>query len=286
MAVSVAAAIIELVIQLARNRTFKVRVYRTYNTDPCLCAISACNQRTIKSSAVTDPQGYAPVSLCQGEGDKRITALSHAFNAALFGDYQQQQKRASMSTGLVWARICRDVVLDSLVTVGPLGAVSSHWSQHCRNSICEQIPLITDENYAKMIVNETLTPKEKERVWFLIIWKGELSHRGQTLRFYKASHIRLTDEILHQFLKEKAWSIKEPWKSIYGSGGEREYILDYLAQFLSKVYGALIHVPKWLMSTAKPVPKPVSAPAPPEHAVTPSVTNTSQKGRTKRKGKK
>jgi hypothetical protein len=41
------------------------------------------------------------------------------------------------------------------------------------------------------------------------------------LRFYKAGQIRLTDEILHQFLKEKAWSMKEPWKSVYGPGGER-----------------------------------------------------------------
>lgn len=260
--------------------------------------------------------------------------------------------------------------LDSLVTVGPLGAVSSLIGLNLTGAPSvtwdERIPLITDENYAEMIVNETLTAEEeKERVWFLIVTvtagqpegiskfvddvfdatynytleKGDLPHvrfgridylnvtsittkwavwsapylvvlkdRGQTLRFYKAGQIRLTDEILHQFLKEKAWGIKEPWKSIYGPGGEREYILDYLAQFLSKVYGALVRVPKWLMytmsggiatffinflhkpsppqSAAKPAPKPVSAPAAPEHAASSSATNTPQKGSTKKKGKK
>ncbi|KAG1833271.1 hypothetical protein F4604DRAFT_881571 [Suillus subluteus] len=260
--------------------------------------------------------------------------------------------------------------LDSLVTVGPLAAVSSLIGLNLTGGPSvtwdARIPIITDENYAEIIVNEALTAEEEEeRVWFLIITvtagqpegvskfvddvfdatynytleKGELPHvrfgridylnvtsittkwavwsapylvvlkdRGQTLRFYKAGQIRLTDEILHQFLKEKAWSIKEPWKSIYGPGGEREYILDYLAQFLSKVYGALVRVPKWLMytmsgglatffinflhkpsppqSAAKPAPKPVSAPAAPEHAVVPSATNTPQKGSTKRKGKK
>lgn len=264
--------------------------------------------------------------------------------------------------------------LDSLVTVGPLGAVSSLIGLNLTGAPSvtwdERIPLITDENYAEMIVNETLTAEEeKERVWFLIITvtagqpegvskfvdhvfdatynytleKGELSHvrfgridylnvtsittkwavwsapylvvlkdRGQTLRFYKAGQIRLTDEILHQFLKEKAWSMKEPWKSIYGPGGEREYILDYLAQFLSMVYGTLVRVPKWLMymmsgglatffinflhkpsrpqsavkPAVKPAPKPVSAPAAPEDAVTSSAINTPQKGSAKRKGKK
>lgn len=260
--------------------------------------------------------------------------------------------------------------LDNLVTVGPLGALSSLIGLNITGTPSatwdERIPLITDENYAEMIVNETLTPEEeKERVWFLIITvtagqpegvskfvdqvfdatynytleKGELPHvrfgridylnvtsittkwsvwsapylvvlkdRGQTLRFYKAGQIRLTDEILHQFLKEEGWSIKEPWKSIYGPGGEREYILDYLAQFLSIIYGALVRVPKWLMymmsggfatffinflhkpsppqSAAKPAPKPVSAPAAPEHAVSSGATDTPQKGSTKRRGKK
>lgn len=64
--------------------------------------------------------------------------------------------------------------LDNLVTVGPLGALSSLIGLNITGTPSatwdERIPLITDENYAEMIVNETLTPEEeKERVWFLIM---------------------------------------------------------------------------------------------------------------------
>jgi hypothetical protein len=48
-----------------------------------------------------------------------------------------------------------------------------------------------------------------------------LSDRGQTLRFFRASQIRLTDELLHDFLKEKRYLIQQPWSSIYGPGGSR-----------------------------------------------------------------
>ena len=35
----------------------------------------------------------------------------------------------------------------------------------------ERIPLITDENYGELIVNETLTAQEeRERIWFLIVY--------------------------------------------------------------------------------------------------------------------
>lgn len=265
--------------------------------------------------------------------------------------------------------------LDSLVTLGPLSAVSSLIGLNITGAPDltwdERIPLITDENYAELIVNEALTPEEeKERVWFLIITvtagqpegvskfvdsvfdatynytleQGELPHvrfgridylnvtsittkwavwsapylvvlkdRGQTLRFYKAGQIRLTDEILHQFLKEEGWSMKEPWESVYGPGGEREYILDYLAQILTKIYGALVRVPKWIMytmsgglatffinflhkptppkSVSKPVVKPATAPAsasatPKPAAASSSATNTPKKGSSKKKGKK
>ncbi|KIJ69817.1 hypothetical protein HYDPIDRAFT_104448 [Hydnomerulius pinastri MD-312] len=74
-----------------------------------------------------------------------------------------------------------------------------------------------------------------------------LNDRGQTLRFYKAGQIRLSDELLYQFLKEEAWRHKAPWKSAYSPGGDREFVLDYLALVMSAVYGWLVRVPKWLM---------------------------------------
>ncbi|KAH0840221.1 hypothetical protein J3R83DRAFT_1225 [Lanmaoa asiatica] len=199
--------------------------------------------------------------------------------------------------------------LDNLVTGGPLSALSSVIGLNLTGTPPvvwdERIPLITDSNYADLIMNEKLTPEEEEeRVWFIIITatagqpegvskfvdesfdaaynytleKGDLVHvrfgrvdyldvtkittkwavwspptlvvlkdRGKTLRFYRAGQIRLTDEVLYQFLKEEGWRHKEPWASVYGPGGDREWVLDYFALVLATVYSYLVRVPRWLM---------------------------------------
>ncbi|KAH7926805.1 hypothetical protein BV22DRAFT_1032552 [Leucogyrophana mollusca] len=262
--------------------------------------------------------------------------------------------------------------LDTLVTSGPVGALSSlvglNLSGASNINWDDRIPLITDDNYGELIVNETLTPEEEqERLWFLIITvtagqpegvskfvdnvfdatynytlaKGDLPHvrfgridylnvtsittkwavwsapylvvlkdRGQTLRFYKAGQIRLTDEVLYQFLKEDAWKSRDPWKSAWAPGGEREFVLDYLALVLSKVYGVLIVVPKWVMYVLsggvasvvinflhKPSPAHASVAKPAKAAPTPVPENvppptpskgqgSNQRGSSKRKGRR
>ena len=65
--------------------------------------------------------------------------------------------------------------MDSLVTVGPVAAISSLIGLNITGAPPvdwdDRIPLITDENYAEIIVNETMTPEEeRERVWFLIMY--------------------------------------------------------------------------------------------------------------------
>ncbi|KAF8559463.1 hypothetical protein OG21DRAFT_1389067, partial [Imleria badia] len=199
--------------------------------------------------------------------------------------------------------------LDNLLTGGPLAALSSAIGLNFTGTPPvvwdERIPLITDSNYADLIMNETMTPEEEaERVWFIIITttagqpegiskfvdesfdaaynytldKGDLEHvrfgridyldvtvittkwavwspptlvvlkgRGKTLRFYRAGQIRLSPEVLYQFLKEEAWRHKEPWVSAYGPGGDREWVLDYFALALATAYSYLIRIPKWLM---------------------------------------
>ena len=64
--------------------------------------------------------------------------------------------------------------LDNLVTGGPLSALSSAIGLNLTGTPPvewdERIPLITDSNYADLIVNEQMTPgEEEERVWFLIM---------------------------------------------------------------------------------------------------------------------
>ncbi|KAF9226827.1 hypothetical protein BS17DRAFT_878652 [Gyrodon lividus] len=199
--------------------------------------------------------------------------------------------------------------LDNLVTGGPVSALTSLINFNISGTADAvwdaRIPLITDSNYADMVVNEKMTLEEEEkRVWFIVITvtagqpdgvskfvdntfdaaynytleKGDLEHvrfgridyldvttittkwavwtaptlvvlkdRGKKLRFYKAGQIRLTDELLYQFLKDEAWRHKESWTSAYGPDGDREWVLDYFALVLSAVYSWIVHVPKWLL---------------------------------------
>ncbi|KAH7887404.1 hypothetical protein F5I97DRAFT_824947 [Phlebopus sp. FC_14] len=269
--------------------------------------------------------------------------------------------------------------LDSLVTAGPVTAITSLIGFNVSGApdiVWDgRIPLITDTNYADMIVNEEMTPEEEEkRVWFILITvtagqpegvskfvdnvfdatynytldKGDLDNvrfgridyldvtkittkwavwsaptlvvlkdRGQTLRFYKAGQIRLTEEFLYTFLKEEAWEMKAPWKSAYGPGGEREFVLEYFAIVLATSYGWIVRLPKWLLyvlsggvatllinllhkptaveqgAKAKVTPKTASVPAAPTPAqvqpkseAKPASTKGQKGGANKRKGRK
>lgn len=64
--------------------------------------------------------------------------------------------------------------LDNLMTGGPLSALSSAFGLNITGTPHvawdEQIPLITDANYADIITNEKMTAEEEEkRVWFIIM---------------------------------------------------------------------------------------------------------------------
>lgn len=48
-----------------------------------------------------------------------------------------------------------------------------------------------------------------------------VTDRGRSLRFYKASQIRLNDEIVREFLKEEGWKSIQPWNTAYSPGGDR-----------------------------------------------------------------
>jgi hypothetical protein len=139
-----------------------------------------------------------------------------------------------------------------------------------------------------------------------------LKDRGKTLRFYRGGQLRLSDEMLYQFLKDETWKHKEPWRSAYSPGGDREWVLDYLALVMSTIYGYIVRVPKWLMylisggaatfiinlmhkpsAKAAPSSKPEAAPEPValeaaalKEEVKATATGSPKKGANKRKGKK
>ncbi|KAK0230271.1 hypothetical protein IW262DRAFT_1337335 [Armillaria fumosa] len=168
-----------------------------------------------------------------------------------------------------------------------------------------RIPLITDDNYEEIIVNEELTEEEEEeRIWALLIsasasrqdgiskfvdeafddaynqtlfaedlpnvrwgridyfnvtyittkwgvWQAPfivvLTDRGQSLRFYRAQNIRLRDGAFRDFLKAEAWKNTPPWKTAYAPGGEREYILDFFATWMSKIYNVTVRLPRFVL---------------------------------------
>jgi len=168
----------------------------------------------------------------------------------------------------------------------------------------ERIPLITDNNYNDLVVNEVLTEQEeKDRVWMIVISvtsaradgvskfldgvfdtafnesliAGDLPHvkwgridylnvtaittkwviwqapylvvlkdRGKTLRFYRPHHLRLREDALREFLKADGWQVTPPWSSPYAPGGPREYILDFFAIWLTKIYNVTMLVPRWM----------------------------------------
>ncbi|KAI0751081.1 hypothetical protein C8Q80DRAFT_1155439 [Daedaleopsis nitida] len=169
----------------------------------------------------------------------------------------------------------------------------------------ERIPLITDDNWEEMVVNEPLTEQqEKDRVWIAVIsvtaaqnnavskvvdqafddaynqtviagdlpnvrwaridymnvtylttkwnvWTGPwimvITDRGQSLRFYKASGIRLTPELIRELLTEEIWRNSQPWQSAFAPGGKREFVMHYFAFGMMRFYNVVNRVPRFLL---------------------------------------
>jgi len=82
------------------------------------------------------------------------------------------------------------------------------------------------------------------------VWQGPrimvITDRGRTLRFFQPNLIR-DAETIREWLKDEQWKQHEPWNTPYAPGGDREWIMDYLAFILSKYYAVVSRVPKWLL---------------------------------------
>ncbi|KAJ7682215.1 hypothetical protein DFH06DRAFT_1075829 [Mycena polygramma] len=168
-----------------------------------------------------------------------------------------------------------------------------------------RIPLITDNNYADLVVNETLTEEEEEkRVWVIVVsstssrqegiskfidqafdesfnetviaddlphvrwaridylnvtyvttkwslWTAPsiviLKDRGQTLRFYRPNQLRVAHGALREFVKREAYIATPPWSGAFAPGGSREFILEYFAIYMTKMYLLIVRVPRWIL---------------------------------------
>lgn len=87
---------------------------------------------------------------------------------------QSQAAPQSTETGRHGITPPKPSFLDNLVTGGPISAFATVIGFNFTGTPPvlwdERIPLITDSNYADLIVNEKMTPEEEEeRVWFIIM---------------------------------------------------------------------------------------------------------------------
>jgi len=83
------------------------------------------------------------------------------------------------------------------------------------------------------------------------VWRGPLivvlSDRGRTLRFLNTRQLRPQPDLMRSWLSKSGYLDIPVWKSVYGPGGEREYILDYLAIVCDKWYRFMTSFPSWML---------------------------------------
>jgi len=74
-----------------------------------------------------------------------------------------------------------------------------------------------------------------------------VSDRGKTLRFWRATQIRLRAESLREFLKSGMWQHTPPWQTAFAPGGNRELFMEWQAIIMTKAYNALRVIPRWAL---------------------------------------
>jgi hypothetical protein len=94
-----------------------------------------------------------------------------------------------------------------------------------------------------------------------------VSDRGKTLRFWRATQIRLRPEVLREFLGSGMWEHTPPWQTSFAPGGNRlayfltrtcgmsdiashrfrEFVMEWQAIILTKFYNIIRVVPRWAL---------------------------------------
>jgi hypothetical protein len=73
-----------------------------------------------------------------------------------------------------------------------------------------------------------------------------LKDRGQTLRFFRPQQFRSGTEVLHAFLAENGYELREPWRSSFAPGGQYEPAMHHFARLLEVMYDYVVLIPRWL----------------------------------------
>ncbi|KAI0268161.1 hypothetical protein BC834DRAFT_923258 [Gloeopeniophorella convolvens] len=74
-----------------------------------------------------------------------------------------------------------------------------------------------------------------------------VTDRGQTLRFWRATQIRLKAEALREFLKSGTWEHTPPWQTSFAPGGSREFIMEWQAIAMTRYYEFMRVIPRWAL---------------------------------------
>ena len=118
--------------------------------------------------------GWSPGQKAPGSAEQAPPEPAYTFDPAA-----QAASDAASGAGSSGKRLG---FMDRLLTSGPVASLFGKLGVNVSDAVArsaspwdERIPLIMDENFGEMIVNETLTAEEeRERVWFLIMCVSSL----------------------------------------------------------------------------------------------------------------
>jgi len=74
-----------------------------------------------------------------------------------------------------------------------------------------------------------------------------VSDRGKSLRFWRASQIRLKAEALREYFKTGMWEHTPPWQTSFAPGGSREFVMTWQAIVMTKLYNIVRILPRWAL---------------------------------------
>ncbi|KAH9977685.1 hypothetical protein BGW80DRAFT_1283711 [Lactifluus volemus] len=86
----------------------------------------------------------------------------------------------------------------------------------------------------------------KWAIWHVPILVA-VTERGNTLRFWRATQVRLRADLIREFLKSGMWEDTPPWQTNFAPGGNWEFLMEWQAIFMTKYYNTIGVLPRWVL---------------------------------------
>ncbi|KAF7795553.1 hypothetical protein EIP86_006715 [Pleurotus ostreatoroseus] len=202
---------------------------------------------TASTGAQYFSEGWKPGQPVQGTQDSEAAAPAYTAGAVPLSAQQ------GGSTG--------SFDLSKLFTSGPVGSLLAKAGLNFSavNGTEEiwdpRIPLITDDNFDELIVNESLNPEEEaKRTWFLIMHSsstlGQQQQGGISKLVDREFDAAYNTTLIEGDLPDVRWGridylnvtyITTKWNTW------QEFVLHYLALTMKYIYDTLVRIPKFLL---------------------------------------